>query len=325
VAVARKPRVHYPGALYHVISRGNQRQIIFRTDADRWRYLELLNDYCGRYQFQLYAYVLMANHVHLLMQVGKYPLAKIMQGLQQSYTLYFNRKYKLVGHLFQGRYKDILCDRDSYLLELVRYIHLNPVRSKIVADPGDYRWSSHGEYLGSGRKRETATVQTEWVLEQFGPGLARARRKYKEFVFDGIGAGHRDDFYEVKEQRFLGDDQFVEKVNRHLDLDASPKVRADLSAIERAVSRRYHYPVETLHSRTKEHRGSFIRAVVAYVGQELGTVKLNEVAARYGRDQVSLSLGLKRLRERLAQEADLSEHIGGLLKELRTGKIKINN
>lgn len=320
--MARKLRVHYPGALYHVISRGNQRQIIFRADTDRRRYLQLLKQYRERYQFQLYAYVLMANHVHLLIQVGKYPLAKIMQGLQQSYTVYVNRKYKLVGHLFQGRYKDILCDRDSYLLELVRYIHLNPVRSKIVVDPADYPWSSHHDYLSRGSAKGTALVQTEWVLEQFAPDLARARRKYREFVSDGIGLGHRDDFYDVKEQRFLGDDQFVEKINRHLDLDVTPKVRVDLSVIESAVCRRYQVAAELLRSPTKEHRGSFARAVVAYLGQELGTVKLNEVAARYGRDQVSLSLGLKRLRERLAQEVDLSENIRGLLKELRTGRPK---
>jgi REP element-mobilizing transposase RayT len=136
--VARKPRVHIAGALYHVIARGNQRQKIFRSDADRRRYLELLNEYRMRYPFRLLAYVLMPNHVHLLLEMERHPLSKIMQGLQQSYTAYFNRKYKLVGHLFQGRYKDILCDRDAYLLELVRYIHLNPVRSKLVRDPGEY-------------------------------------------------------------------------------------------------------------------------------------------------------------------------------------------
>jgi len=139
-------------------------------------------------------------------------------------------------------------------------------------------------------------------------------------VLDGIGAGHRDDLYDVKEQGFLEDDQFVEKINRSLDLDPAPPIRVDMSAIETAVSRRYKYPVELLHSRTKEHRGSFARAVVAYLGQELGTVRLNEAAARYGRDQVSLSLGIKRLRERLVRESDLSEDIASLLKQLRGGK-----
>ncbi len=321
--MARKPRIHFRGALYHVISRGNQRQTIFRDDADRRRYLELLNHYRARYQFQLRAYVLMANHTHLLMEVGKYPLAKIMQGLQQSYTLYFNRKYKLVGHLFQGRYKAILCDRDAYLPELVRYIHLNPVRSKMVSDPGDYLWSSHRDYLNSGTARAATMVQSEWILEQFGPNIAQARRLYAAFVLEGIGSGHRDDFYDVKEQRFLGDAPFVETLNRSLDLEPTGLVKVDLSAIEAAVLQRYKFPVELLYSPTKDQRGSFARAMVGYLGQALGAIKLNEVARRYGRDQVTLSLGIRRLREQLAEESDTSKNIAMLLKEIRDGRAKI--
>lgn len=265
----------------------------------------------------------MANHTHLLMEVGKHPLAKIMQGLQQSYTLYFNRKYKLVGHLFQGRYQAILCDRDTYLLELVRYIHLNPVRSKMVSDPGEYLWSSHRDYLNSGSAKAGAMVQSEWILKQFGPNVAEARRNYAAFVLDGIGLGHRDDFYDVKEQRFLGDTAFVEKINRNLDLEPPSTVKVDLSVIEAAVLRRYQYPVELLYSPTKDPHGSFARAVVGYLGQVLGGVKLNEVARRYGRDQVTLSLGIKRLRERLAEESDTSKNIAILLKEIRDGRAKI--
>jgi len=320
--VARKPRVHFPGALYHVISRGNQRQQIFLIDADRQRYLALLNQYRLRYQFQLRAYALMSNHVHLLMEVGKAPLAKIMQGLQQSYTLYFNRKYKLVGHLFQGRYKDILCDRDSYLLELVRYIHLNPVRSKMVSDPAQYVWSSHRDYLNSGTAKAAAMVQSEEILQQFAAKPAVARRKYEQFVLDGIGAGHRAELYEVKEQRFLGNDQFVEKINRTLDLESPPRVRVDLRTIEHAVARRYRHPVAVLNARTKERRGSFGRAVVGYLGQELGSIRLNEVAARYRRDQASLSLGVKRLRERMVREAELNDEVSSVLRQLRGRQTK---
>jgi REP element-mobilizing transposase RayT len=185
-----------------------------------------------RYPFQLLAYVLMTNHVHLLIEEGRHPLAKIMEGLQQSYTLYFNRKYRLVGHLFQGRCKDILCDRDAYLLELVRYIHLNPFRSKMVSDPGEYLWSSHRDYRNSETARAAAMVQSEWVLSQFGSNLGAARSKYLAFVLEGIGSGHRDDFYDVKEQRFLGDAPFVDMINRRLDLDPPRRVKVDLSAIE---------------------------------------------------------------------------------------------
>ena len=133
--MARKPRVEYDGAFYHVIVRGNQRQRTFHDDQDRISYLERLEHYRQRYGFRLFAYVLMSNHVHLLLETKSVPLSKIMQGIQFSYTQRYNRRHRKVGHLFQGRYKAILCDRDAYLLELVRYIHLNPGRLKVPVDP----------------------------------------------------------------------------------------------------------------------------------------------------------------------------------------------
>ena len=127
--MARKPRVHFTGALYHVMSRGNQGQAIFKSDQDRQRYLDFLKDGQKRFGYRLYAYVLMGNHVHHLIEIGQTPLSKVMQNILFRYTRYWNRRYKKTGHLFQGRYKAILCDKDSYLLELIRYLHLNPVNS----------------------------------------------------------------------------------------------------------------------------------------------------------------------------------------------------
>ena len=316
--MARKPRVHFPGALYHVIARGNQRQRTFRSNSDRSRYLDLLKQYRERYSFNLYAYVLMGNHVHLLLEAGQVPLAKVMQGLQQSYTLYFNRKYNLVGHLFQGRYRAILCDRDSYLLELVRYLHLNPVRSKLVKDPAEYRWSSHGIYLGKGAG-QTKFVQTEWILSQFSKNRSEARRRYRQFVLEGIGDGHRDDFYTTKEQQYLGDDDFVEEVTRRIEGEEPGTIRINLEQIEKVVCRHYDVSSELLQSRSKERRGSFGRAVIAHLAVESGGIKLKDVAQRYNRDQVSLSLGLKRLRDRMREEAQVKSGVEKLTKQLVKG------
>lgn len=315
--MGRKPRVHFPGALYHVIVRGNQRQATFRSDADRRRYLDLLKQYRTRYAFRLYAYVLMSNHVHLLLEVGETPLAKAMQGLQQSYTLYFNRKYKLVGHLFQGRYKDILCDRDAYLLELVRYIHLNPVRSKIVDTPGNYAWSSHRAYLSAG---DNENVECDWILKQFSPQSNQARKLFEQFVLGGVGAGHREEFYAVKEQRYLGDDEFLDRVDRKINKEPSRPRRIVLAKIEAAVCHQFELPVNLLLSPSKERRGSFGRALVACVAQELGATALNQVAKRYDRDQVTLSLGLKALRQKIGQDPGLRKNLENLLSELRTDK-----
>jgi REP element-mobilizing transposase RayT len=130
--MARKPRIEFEGALYHVITRGNQKQRIFRGTEDYERYLKILGDYKTRYDFALYAYVLMGSHVHLLMETKAVPLSRILQGINQSYTMYFNRRHTTVGHLFQGRYKAILCDQDSYLISLVKYIHMNPIRARVA-------------------------------------------------------------------------------------------------------------------------------------------------------------------------------------------------
>src|SRR6266545_5978337 len=172
--MARKPRVEFEGAFYHVIVRGNQRQKIFRDDRDRLYYLERVEHYRQRYRFKIYAYVLMSNHVHLLLETSKTPLSKILQGIQFTYTQYYNRRYRTVGHLFQGRYKAILCDRDAYLLELVRYIHLNPARMKHPQNPWTYRWSSHRAYVG---EHAPITIQTTSVLKQFGSNASVARRE----------------------------------------------------------------------------------------------------------------------------------------------------
>lgn len=319
--MARKPRVHFPGALYHVIARGNQRQKIFRSSEDYTYYLGLLGRYQQRYGFRLYAYVLMSNHVHLLMEAGQVPLSKIMQGLQQTYTLYFNRRYHLVGHLFQGRYKAIVCERDSYLLELVRYLHLNPVRSHIVKDPARYPWSSHKAYLGNA-SREQRGIETSWVLSQFSRHRAEAVRRYRRFVLEGIAEGHREDLYATKEQRYLGDEKFVEQVSREVGERQPRSVRVELGEVEEAVCREYDLSLDLLQARSKDRRGSFGRAVVAYLGQELGGIKLGQVADRYGRDQVSLSLGLKRLRERIAEDAELRRSLEGLTVGLRKNRQK---
>ena len=133
--MARRPRVFAPGLLYHVIVRGNQRRKTFRSDVDYNTYLDRLEKYRAQFQVRIYAYCLMPNHVHLLVETGNTPLARFMQGVQQSYTQYFDLRYRKVGHLFQGRYKAIICERDKYLLALVRYIHLNGVRAKLAAGP----------------------------------------------------------------------------------------------------------------------------------------------------------------------------------------------
>ena len=171
--MARLPRIEFPGAFYHVIVRGNQRQDIFLDEQDRREFLERVKRYKKELGFVLYAYVLMSNHLHLLIETPEIPISKIMQRINLTYTQFFNKKYSTVGHIFQGRYKSFLCDREEYLLSLVRYLHLNPVRAKLVEHPQEYKWSSHRDYLSGGME----LVDAPRVLRMFSKELSRARRQ----------------------------------------------------------------------------------------------------------------------------------------------------
>ncbi len=211
--MARKPRIEFEGAFYHVLTRGNQKQKIFKENDDLNIYLEILFDYKKRYNYYLFSYVLMSNHVHLLIQTQKTPLSKILQGVNQRYTAYFNRKYKTVGHLFQGRYKAILCDRDEYMLSLVKYIHMNPVRARVAESPAGYKWSSHSTYS----KRITeGIVDTDIVLRMFSEDKAKARKLYRNFMYDGI-AVKKEQIYSTVDQQVLGGEEFVEKIREEYD------------------------------------------------------------------------------------------------------------
>lgn len=178
--MARQPRVHYEGAFYHVICRGNNREWVFADDEEKEHYLALIRKYKDRHGFKLYAWVIMTNHVHLLIEVGKDPLSKIMQGLQQSYTQWYNRRHQRVGHVFEQRFKAIHCNKDAYLLNLLRYIHQNPVRVGLEGGL-DYQWSSHRVY-----KEQILDGRTDiaFPLGLFSNQIRRAIPLYLDFMED---------------------------------------------------------------------------------------------------------------------------------------------
>lgn len=179
--MARKSRIHYEGALYHVICRGNNREWIFADVNEKLKYLELLQNYKKKHDFKCYAYCVMGNHVHMLIEVKQVPLSKIMQGIQLVYTQYYNKKHSRIGHVFCGRYKAILCNKDAYLLMLIRYIHQNPLRAGIE-DGMDYAWSSHKKYIG---KEASGFVSVDFPLKMFDESSkSNAIRNYLNFVYE---------------------------------------------------------------------------------------------------------------------------------------------
>jgi REP element-mobilizing transposase RayT len=231
----RKARIDAPGAVQHIIIRGIERKNIFRNDADRKNFTARLSTIVSQTQTTCYAWALIPNHVHLLLGTGATPIATVMRRLLTGYAVSFNLKYKRHGQLFQNRYKSILCQEDRYLKELVRYIHLNPLRANLVSNLkalDRYRWCGHSAIMG---KTLCEWQNTDYILKLFGNKISSARRNYRFFVFKGIAEGRRFDltggglirslggWHQVKalrrsgirfkgDERILGDSEFVEQV-----------------------------------------------------------------------------------------------------------------
>jgi putative transposase len=210
--MARPLRIEFPGALYHVTSRGNARQRVFRDDKDREMFLATLAWVVERFGWRCHAYCLMGNHVHLLIETPLPNLSRGMRQLNGVYTQRFNRRHRKVGHLFQGRFKAILVEKEGYLLELARYIVLNPVRAKMVKTPERYPWSSYRAMVGLAPV--PPALATDWILNQFADTRATARRRYVKFVHDGIGMP--GPWEEVKGQVLLGSEAFIERLTPQL-------------------------------------------------------------------------------------------------------------
>ncbi len=177
--MGRKLRIYYPGAYYHVMLRGNFGEQIFYTEDDRKYLYSLLSEGVERYNYQVHAFCLMTNHIHLVIEVGSTPLSKIIQNIASRYAKRINFHLNRRGHLFQGRHLALLIDVDSYLLSVVRYIHLNPVEAAMIGNPDFYPWSSHRAYLGLAR---IPWLTTDFVLRYFSSEKSRAIYLYKDFI-----------------------------------------------------------------------------------------------------------------------------------------------
>jgi len=309
--MARKPRIEYKGALYHVITRGNQRQKIFKDKDDYLKYLEVLTHYKEQYSFYLYAYLLMSNHVHLLIETQEIPLSKILQGINQKYTMYFNWRYRTVGHLFQGRYKALLCDRDEYLLSLIKYIHLNPVRAKITETPDEYPWSSHRSYVGW--DDGNALVDIDPVLMMFSENKPKARKLYRAYISDSRGLG-KEDVYDSASQGILGNDEFIERVIKQCSgKGIKPRRRKEysLADIAEGVKRKFGISLEKLRGGNKSEPVSLGRKIITLIADEYG-YKRKEIAefmekdpavvTRYLRERQSLALEMESVMKILSEE-----------------------
>ncbi len=291
--MARKPRLHVSGGLYHVILRGNARQKIFFAEEDRRRFYELLAEGVTRFGYRVHAFCLMTNHLHLALQAGERPLSAGLQNLAFRYSGYVNRRRKRAGHLFEGRFKAYLVDQDSYGLALVRYIHLNPVRARIVKQPGAYPYSGHRAYLG---REALPWLTTDWVLGQFGSRIGTARARYARFVNDGRAEGHNAAFYGGQaDSRIVGEEDFVKAI---LKPKARPHRALAIPELLTYVCRHYRLNEKALLAAGRARLPAEARALLAWLALKTQAASLSALAQTFGRDISTLSHALSRLEAR---------------------------
>lgn len=310
--MARKPRIHLAGAVYHVMLRGNAGQNIFFSDEDRQHFEALAAEGITRFGHRIHGYCWMNNHVHLVVQVGNTPLSQIMQHLAFRYTRWVNRRENRVEHLFQGRFKAILVDADSYLLELVRYIHLNPVRAGLTGDPTAWPWSGHRAYLGL---TETTWLTTDWLYSQFAQDVTTARVRYAKFVAEGLKEGYREEFHRGNAQgRILGSDNFIEASLSQSDQLGPAPVKLETIVI--AVCATSKLDLDALTALNRGRAAAEARALIAYLTIQKNAAPLTRLAKLFNRDLSTLSNAASRIRERINTDSELAAKVKELLKIL---------
>ncbi|HSO81920.1 transposase [Thiocapsa sp.] len=285
--MARPLRIELAGGIYHVTSRGDRREAIYRDDADRDAWLAVFAEVCERFNWRCHAYCQMTNHYHLVVGTAEGNLSKGMRQLNGVFTQRVNRRHGLVGHLFQGRFKGILVDRDAYLLDLTRYVVLNPVRAGMVADAGDWVWSSYPAMLG--RVPAPPWLETDSVLGRFGHGRAAARAALAAFVADGVG---RSSIWDgLRCQVFLGSDDFVE---RHRGLAKDPQ---RLREVPRAQRRALAQPLSAFADQSATRREAMARAFSS------GAYTMQEIAEHFGVHYSTVSRAVRRFERTAAGSA----------------------
>ncbi|MDP8248746.1 MAG: transposase [Candidatus Tritonobacter lacicola] len=327
----RYGRIDFPGALHHVIIRGINRASIFRDDNDRENFIRRLQKGLVETKLRCYAWVLMINHVHLLLRTGPQPLTKLMRCLLTGYAVYFNLRHNRAGYLFQNRYKSILCDDEAYLLQLVRYIHLNPLRANIISslqELNTYPWCGHSVLLGNEKAEWQDTGE---ILERFGSTLREARKNYLEFVREGIKEGQRSDLTggglirsaggwhnlldlrkageRVRgDERILGDSDFVQRALKTAEEQLTKREQKrsigwNLQLLLDRVEEICGIEIGLIRARKKDRTSSRARALFAWWATEELGFNLTEIAGFLGISKAAVSKATRKGQKIIEEES----------------------
>lgn len=325
----RQARIDAPGALHHIIARGIERRKIFFDDDDRKNFLERLGSLVAASDTQCFAWALIPNHFHLLLRTGDVPIATVMRRLLTGYAVSFNRRHRRYGHLFQNRYKSILCQTDTYLLELVRYIHLNPLRARLATDMKEldaYSFSGHSTVMG---KHKHPWQNTQYILKQFADQKGLARRRYRVFVKEGVEQGKQPELtggglvrsaggwagvkalrkngeYQKGDERILGDGDFVERVLAQATEQMERKYRIQnrglkFETVVRHVADLLEMKVEEVLSPGRYKQLVQARSLVCYWAVRETNISQAELSRRFAITQPAVSMAVNRGRDIAAE------------------------
>lgn len=321
----RPNRIEFPGAFYHVYARGNNKQKIFQDEQDYSVYLDRIERYYNRYPFILYAFALMSNHIHLVIETCEIPLSKIMQGIQQSYALYVQKKYRTVGRLYQGPYGAVLYDREEFVLTLVRYIHRNPVEAFLVENPEKYPWSSHAAYLNLA---DYSFLCKKTVLEMFPYYETKAIKMFHEFVLDGPESLEQIDFDDVKDRTIIGNKKFVENVKTTIEQSSyvlktdfnsnlSMPSKKTLSEILIIVSKQTKVSAGSILSQSRLRTITETRRIIAFIAAKYTGYGIVEISKFLRLDASSISRMIFKVESELKSNPDLSEKLWKIMQVMK--------
>lgn len=308
----RPQRIHYEGAVYHVTSRGNERRKIVSNDADRWLFVRTLAEMIKEHEILCHAWVLMDNHYHLLLETPSANLSSAMKHLNGIYTQKFNRTHHRVGHLFQGRYKDVVVDKNTHLQELCRYIVLNPVRAGMVKETKQWKWSSYR--ATAGLEKAEPWLEIFWILGQFGKNLRQAQKSYKRFVDEGVNKKDSP-WDEAVSRLYLGGETFLEKMeglvkgNKNLDIPKHQRriVRPTPEAVLNRVAQSYKVRIADIqkpHSRNNEARDAAIYLLKTEAG-----LSAKAIGYKLGVIPSAISNRWNLMKRRVAEDKALAQRI----------------
>ncbi len=314
--MARPLRLAYPGAVYHVMARGHERAPAYRDDADRLGFLEILGAVAAEHAWIVHGYCLMGNHYHLLVETPRGDLSAGMRSVDGRYAQAFNRRHRRRGHLFEGRFRAILVQKDTHLLELCRYVVLNPVRARLVERPEQWSWSNYRATAGLSTAPDW--LNADWTLALFARTQAVARLRYRRFVRAGREAA--SPLEAVEGQIYLGDAKFVERMQERAaqwaEVDEIPWAQrrprpVPLKAIREAVAAEWGSSVEALARR----RGGEDKLAAIYLSRKLAGLPVRQVAAEFAVKSARVSNAVKEV-ERRPERAELRRRIQRLQQNL---------